>query len=340
MRRIHETSGYRRYGGQRRRRRCRLDARGRLVAGRGGRVGPALSTPGSDRWRARRVRSSQCRRTRQFCQLRGTIATYTGVARREADRGSRALLQRGVFRAVPLLLPALLSLTGISRLPSGWSIGSARPLLVGNTIYNLALPETINQGGWDRLGGRPDPTCFSASTQILLARRYPVTYVNLAIQLATTSTCTFAGGDTPGALRFLSTNLYRSLESVLLQTAFDTYFRGKARGPSGYVPGDELKLHRQVFGPARPPRNTTSGSGKIAAFRKAFVTSGGNTPSLGDRQPVHWKPRDQLRESHRRSHPRSCRKGVLLQSMGERGRAKDHVRTGESQHFWTWREPR
>ena len=130
----------------------------------------------------------------------------------------------------------------------------------------------------DRLGGRPDPTCFSASTQILLARRYPVTYVNLAIQLATTSTCTFAGGDTPGALRFLSTNLYRSLESVLLQTAFDTYFRGKARGPSGYVPGDELKLHRQVFGPARPPRNTTSGSGKIAAFRKAFVTSGGNTP--------------------------------------------------------------
>jgi hypothetical protein len=213
---------------------------------------------------------------RQVCQLRATIATYTGTARREADRGSRALLQRGVFRVVPRLLPAILSLTGIPRLPSGWRIGTARPLLVGNTLYNLAWPETINQGGTDRLGGRPDPTCFSASTQILLARRFPATYVSLAIQLATTSRCTFAGGHRVGPLTFKSTSLYKSLESVLLQTAFDTYFRGTAIAPSGYVPGDELKVHRQVFGRDRAPRQATSGSGKTAAFRRAFITNGGN----------------------------------------------------------------
>ena len=81
-------------------------------------------------------------------------------------------------------------MTEITTLPSGWSLTGARPLLVGNVLYNLAFPETINQGGTDRLGGKPDPTCFSASTQMLLARRFPVTYVRLTIQLATTSRAT------------------------------------------------------------------------------------------------------------------------------------------------------
>lgn len=217
-----------------------------------------------------------------FRTLRTTIEGYTGVARREADRGSRVLLQRGAYRTLPQLLPELVNLTRITTLPSGWSLGTARPLLVGNVLYNLSFPETINQGGWDRLGGKPDPTCFSASTQMLLARRFPVTYVRLTIQLATTSRATFAGGHSVGPLTFASTNLYRSLESVLLQTAFDRYFSTTARSgnPGGtYRPGDELKVHRQVFGATRPPKTATWGTAaqKTAAFRKAFVTNGGNT---------------------------------------------------------------
>jgi outer membrane protein OmpA-like peptidoglycan-associated protein len=215
---------------------------------------------------------------KQFTQVRATIETYTGVACREADRGSRVLLQRGVLRALPNLLPEILNLMRITVLPSGWSLGTVRPLLVGNVLFNLAFPETINQGGTDRLGGRPDPTCFSASTQILLARRFPVTYVRLTIQLATTSRCTFAGGDSIGPLTFRSTSLYKSLESVLLQTAFDTYFSTSARSGK-YTPGDELKVHRQVFGPTRPPRfaTYTSKSSRVAAFRKAFIINGGTT---------------------------------------------------------------
>lgn len=214
-----------------------------------------------------------------FQTLRTTIGGYTGLPRQEADRGSRVLLQRGSYRVLPQLLPELVNLTRITTLPSGWSLATARPLLVGNVLYNLAFPETINQGGWDRLGGKPDPTCFSASTQMLLARRFPVTYVRLTIQLATTSRVTFAGGDTIGPLTFASTNLYRSLESVLLQTAFDTHFSTKARSGGSYTPGDELKVHRQVFGADRPPKFATWGStaSKTAAFRKAFVTNGGNT---------------------------------------------------------------
>lgn len=213
-----------------------------------------------------------------FLQLRLTIESYTGVARREADRGSRVLLTRGTFKVLPQLLPELIRLTEVTTLPSGWSLTGARPLLVGNVLYNLAFPETINQGGTDRLGGSPDPTCFSASTQMLLARRFPVTYVRLTIQLATTSRATFAGGDSIGPLTFTSTNLYRSLESVLLQTAFDRYFKTTARSGS-YQPGDELKVHRQVFGATRPPKTATweSSAKMIAAFRKAFVTSGGTT---------------------------------------------------------------
>jgi peptidoglycan hydrolase-like protein with peptidoglycan-binding domain len=213
-----------------------------------------------------------------FQQLRLTIEGYTGVARREGDRGSRVLLTRGSYKVLPQLLPELVRLTGITTLPSGWTLSGTRPLLVGNVLYNLAFPETINQGGTDRLGGKPDPTCFSASTQMLLARRFPVTYVRLTIQLATTNRATFAGGDSIGPLTFKSTNLYRSLESVLLQTAFDTYFSTVAiRG--SYTPGDELKVHRQVFGATRPPTTATWGTSAqmVAAFRKAFVTNGGTT---------------------------------------------------------------
>jgi hypothetical protein len=149
---------------------------------------------------------------------------------------------------------------------------------VGNTLYNLAFPETINQGGSDRLGGKPDPTCFSASTQILLARRYPATYVRYTVELASTSKITFAGGATHGPLTFVSTSLYKSLESVLLQTAFDTYFSSVFSGGS-YTPGDELKVHRQVFGASRPPKKVTwwPASSRSAAFFKAFVLFGGNT---------------------------------------------------------------
>jgi hypothetical protein len=150
-------------------------------------------------------------------------------------------------------------------------------LLVGNVLYNLAFPETINQGGTDRLGGKGDLTCFSASTQILLARRYPVTYVRLTNELATTRSATFAGGDSIGPLTFISTSLYKSLDSVLLQTAFDRYFDTKAISGT-YVPGDELKVHRQVFGPSRPPSYATyTRPGMVAAFRSAFVTNDGNT---------------------------------------------------------------
>lgn len=213
-----------------------------------------------------------------FLKLRLTIEGYTGVARREGDRGSRVLLTRGTYKVLPQLLPELIRLTEVTTLPSGWSLTGARPLLVGNVLFNLAFPETINQGGTDRLGGKPDPTCFSASTQMLLARRFPATYVRLTIELATTSKATFAGGDTIGPLTFTSTNLYRSLESVLLQTAFDRYFDTTARSGS-YQPGDELKVHRQVFGSTRPPTTATwqSSAKMVAAFRKAFVTGGGTT---------------------------------------------------------------
>ncbi len=213
-----------------------------------------------------------------FAALRGIILTYTGVARTEADRGSRALLRRGVFRAVSTLLTEIIALTGITTLPSGWSVKTARPLLVGNVLYNLAFPETINQGGTDRLGGRPDPTCFSASTQHLLARRFPATYVRLTRQLATTSQCTFAGGASVGPLTFKSTNLYRSLESVLLQTAIDTYFN-QVIGTSYKAGQHELAVHRQVFGASRPPKQATGfrSSDIVAKFRRAFVTGGGTT---------------------------------------------------------------
>lgn len=215
----------------------------------------------------------------QFTQLQKNIGIYTGVALREANRGNRILLQRGVYRGLTRLLPEILNLTRILTLPSGWSIRVALPLLVGNVLYNLAFPETINQGGYDRLGGKPDPTCFSASTQILLARRYPATYVRLVIQLAATNQATFAGGDSIGPLTFLSTSLYKSLDSVLLQTAFDQYFTKKAIVNGNYMPGDELKVHRQVFGTLRPPRLVTyaAKNSRIVAFRKAFVTKGGNT---------------------------------------------------------------
>jgi hypothetical protein len=216
-----------------------------------------------------------------FQALRGVIVTYTGVARTEADRGSRVLLRRGLFRVQSALLTELVALAGVTRLPSGWSLATAKPLLVGNTLYNLAFPETINQGGTDRLGGKPDPTCFSASTQMLLARRYPATYVRLARQLATTSIATFAGGVSVGPLTFRSTNLYRSLESVLLQTAFDTYFNQVISAAGGYRAGQELIVHRQVFGATRPPKSSTGfrSSDIVAKFRTAFVTSGGTTRS-------------------------------------------------------------
>ena len=214
-----------------------------------------------------------------FQALRGVIVTYAGVARTEADRGSRVLLRRGVFGAQSALLTEVVALAGITALPSGWSMKTAKPLLVGNTLYNLAFPETINQGGTDRLGGRPDPTCFSASTQMLLARRFPATYVRLARQLATTSRCTFAGGGSIGPLTFVSTNLYRSLESVLLQTAFDTYFRQLRTAAGGYRAGQELTVHRQVFGASRPPTHSTGfrSSDIVSRFRRAFVTGGGTT---------------------------------------------------------------
>ncbi|HEY7204167.1 MAG TPA: hypothetical protein VIA61_07725 [Methylomirabilota bacterium] len=214
-----------------------------------------------------------------FQALRGVIVTYSGVARTEADRGSRALLRRGLFRAQSQLLTELVALAGVTRMPSGWSLASAKPLLVGNTLYNLAFPETINQGGTDRLGGKPDPTCFSASTQMLLGRRYPSTYVRLARQLATTSLATFAGGVSVGPLTFRSTNLYRSLESVLLQTAFDTYFNQVITAAGGYRAGQELIVHRQVFGATRPPKSSTGfrSSDIVAKFRTAFVTGGGST---------------------------------------------------------------
>ena len=214
-----------------------------------------------------------------FDALRTVARTFGGVARNEADRGSRTLLSRGVFRAVPTLLPELTRLTEVDVLPSGWKLEVALPLLIGNVLYNLAFPETINQGGTDRLGGSADPTCFSASTEILLARRFPATYVRYVVELATKNQCTFAGGDVIGPLTFKSTSLYKSLDAVLLQTAFDTYFNTRAISGS-YQPGDELKVHRQVFGPKRPPRYATYDTflAKLLAFFKAFITKGGNTP--------------------------------------------------------------
>lgn len=216
-----------------------------------------------------------------FHVLRGIILTYTGVARTEADRGSRVLLRRGVFRAVSTLLTEVIALARITTLPSGWSVKTARPLLVGNVLYNLAFPETINQGGTDRLGGSADPTCFSASTQHLLARRFPATYVRLTRQLATTSQCTFAGGASVGSLTFRSTSLYKSLESVLLQTAIDTYFN-QVIGASYKAGQHELAVHRQVFGASRPPKQATGfrSSDIVAKFRRAFVTGGGTTRPL------------------------------------------------------------
>ena len=213
-----------------------------------------------------------------FDQLRTTIQTFSGIARNEADRGGRVLLSRGLFTATPTLLPQLIRLVQIGTLPAGWSLSAAHPLLVGNVLYNLAFPETINQGGFDRLGGTPDPTCFSASTQILLARRFPATYVRYVVELASTSKCTFAGGDKIGPLTLTSTSLYKSLDSVLLQTAFDRYFDTTARSGS-YKPGDELKVHRQVFGANRPPRHSTSGAAfsKMMAFFKAFLVKSGTT---------------------------------------------------------------
>jgi hypothetical protein len=199
------------------------------------------------------------------------------VARKEADKGSRVLLARGVFRTITTLLTEILALARITTLPSGWSVATAKPLLIGNVLYNLAFPETINQGGTDRLGGKPDPTCFSASTQILLARRFPATYVRLIRELATTSICTFPGGGKIGPLRFVSTSLYKSLESVLLQTAFDTYFKQVISSAGGYSPGQELTVHQQVFGNSRPPKYSSGfrSSDIVSKFRRAFVTGGG-----------------------------------------------------------------
>jgi hypothetical protein len=216
----------------------------------------------------------------QFLQLRNLISSYSGVALREADKGSRMLLRKGLFNVRTDLLPLLLELANLSKLPKGWNLTTARPLLVGNVLYNLAFPETINQGGTDRLGGKPDPTCFSASTQILLSIRFPSTYVRYVNQLADTSQCKFAGSDTIGPLSFVSTSLYKSLDSVLLQNAFDGYFKTKARSGGKYVPGDELKVHRQVFGLKYPPKIATYGSNKISAFRNAFVNGNARRPEL------------------------------------------------------------
>jgi hypothetical protein len=248
-------------------------ANARAVETPNGAVAPSDLTARERAELARLPRDAQS----QFSQLRRDISGYTGVARREAEHGLRVLLVRGLFRTQVKLLSELIQLSHVASLPSGWTV-NARALMVGNVLYNLAFPETINQGGYDRLGGKPDPTCFSASTQILLARRYPATYVRLTVELATKSHCTFPGGDSMGPLKFRSTSLYKSLESVLLQTAFDTYFNTRAISGS-YKPGDELKVHRQVFGPTRPPRYATyqSRAAITAAFRKAFVTNGGNT---------------------------------------------------------------
>jgi hypothetical protein len=215
----------------------------------------------------------------QFTSIRSTVATYQNVARREADRGSRVLLKRGLYQVQPKLLPEILNLMNLGHLLKGWTLEKNKPLLVGNVLYNLAFPETINQGGTDRLGGTPDPTCFSASTQILLSRRFPATYVRLTSQLATTGRCTFPGGDKSTPPKFLSTSLYKSLDSVLLQTAFDHYFAKTAIVGDKYKVGDELKVHRQVFGSKYPPRNATGWTrdAMTAAFRKAFITKGGNT---------------------------------------------------------------
>ncbi|MBV9328160.1 MAG: peptidoglycan-binding protein [Chloroflexi bacterium] len=237
------------------------------------------TTPPSDLTAAEHAQLARLTRDAQtqFNQLRRDISGYTGVARREAERGLRVLLLRGLLRTQAKLLSELIQLSRIARLPPGWT-ANARALMVGNVLYNLAFPETINQGGNDRLGGKPDLTCFSASTQILLARRFPATYVRLTVELATTRRCTFPGGDTIGPLEFRSTSLYKSLESVLLQTAFDTFFKTRAIVGS-YTPGDELKVHRQVFGLTRPPRYATyqSRAAMTAAFRRAFVINGGNT---------------------------------------------------------------
>lgn len=249
--------------------------------GSGGKTGASAPPPLAALTSAEKAELAKLTATaqEQFRQLRKTIESYTSTARKEADRGSRALLRQGKFSESAQLLPELNKLTAISTLPSGWSLSVALPLLIGNVLYNLAFPETINQGGTDRLGGQADPTCFSASTQILLARRFPATYVRLVGQLATTNKATFAGGDSIGPLTFVSTNLYRSLESVLLQTAFDTYFNTTAQTGGNYQPGDELKLHRQLFGAKRPPRYATwmSQASKTKAFRKAFIEKGGNT---------------------------------------------------------------
>jgi peptidoglycan hydrolase-like protein with peptidoglycan-binding domain len=211
-----------------------------------------------------------------FLTLRKIISTYTGTAIQEADRGLRILLNNGIIKSTNGLLPEIIDIANMTTFHPGWSI-SVKPLLVGNILYNLARPETINQGGTDRLGGTPDPTCFSACTQMLLARRFPLTYVRYLKQLLSSSACTFAGGGKTGVLTFKNTSLYKSLDSVLLQTAFDTYFKTKAFTGGKYKPGDELKVQREVFGYARPPKYATSGTDKITQFRKAFITKGGNT---------------------------------------------------------------
>jgi peptidoglycan hydrolase-like protein with peptidoglycan-binding domain len=211
-----------------------------------------------------------------FLALRKIISTYTGTAIQEADRGLRILLNNGIIKSTKGLLPEIIDIASMTNFHPGWSI-SVKPLLVGNILYNLARPETINQGGTDRLGGTPDPTCFSACTQMLLARRFPLTYVRYVKQLLKNSTCTFAGGANTGVLTFKNTSLYKSLDSVLLQTAFDTYFKTKAFVGGKYTPGDELKVQREVFGYSRPPKYATSGTDKITQFRKAFITKGGNT---------------------------------------------------------------
>ncbi len=217
----------------------------------------------------------------QFKRLRRITATYTGVALRESEKGLRTLLHRGFFRLMPDLLPMIFRLANNTRLPAGWNLRRARPLLVGNVLYNLAFPETINQGGYDRKKGKPDPTCFSACVQILLAIRKPVTYVEYIIQLASASKCVFLGRDTVGPLVFRSTSLYKSLDSVLLQTAFDTYFRSKARSGMNYSYGDELKVFRQVFGPGyRVPTKAAWGSNKVTVFREYYLRGKGHRPEL------------------------------------------------------------
>src|SRR4029450_4717862 len=98
-------------------------------------------------------------------------------------------------------------------------------------------------------------------------RRSPSTSVRLSRQLATTSVATFAGGVRVGPLTFRSTNLYRSLESVVLQTALDTYFNQVISAAGGYRAGQELIVHRQVFGATRPPKSSTGFPGTSKAAK-------------------------------------------------------------------------